>query len=538
MFMSKNNTKRSLLASVFALVLCVAMLVGSTFAWFTDTASTGVNKIQAGNLDIKVEYAKEKMNDDGTLTGELTDWAPIDNATNVFDPNALWEPGRTEYVVFRITNNGNLALKYKLSLETLAQKPGTNKANEQFYLADYLCASAKVNVGPGEIGSGVSTLGAFMTKLNDLSVAGVQNVLDPEYHPLTDATVNGTLLPGKTNCVPMAIWMPTSVGNEANAISPDKAATIDFGINVVATQDTVEKDSFGPDYDADAEYPAITAGATLDDVFTGLTDKDGNGVDFGVNAPAKDVSVNGQGIATVTGFADAWVAGDVTIKGVKFLNGACFTAKENGTTGTLTLEDCTFYACDQSKIDLAPYAHNSLKNSGDGLCLNVDTKDSPNLKVVIKNCRFIGENDPTLNRDGWKDIGGTNWDPDTAVKNKSRGHAVMINGICGGGNNATAESVLIEGCTMDGIRGHAIQLYQLRMGVTVKDCTINSWGNNAQTTAGTKSDAAIRGDIAGGSGSLTVTNTYFGLNESSSLRHINVDNYSGNTNGSRVAGTY
>ena len=257
--MTKTNNKKALLSSAFALVVSVAMLIGTTFAWFTDTASTAVNKIQAGNLDITVEYAKEKMNDDGTLAGELTGWAPIDNATNVFDPNALWEPGRTEYVVFRITNNGNLALKYKLSLETLAQKPGINKAGKEFYLADYLCASAKVDVGPGEIGSGVSTLGAFMTKLNDLGVAGVRNVLDPEYHPLTDATVNGTLLPGKTNCVPMAIWMPTSVGNEANAISPDKAATIDFGINVVATQDTVENDSFGNTYDEKATYPVVNA---------------------------------------------------------------------------------------------------------------------------------------------------------------------------------------------------------------------------------------------------------------------------------------
>ena len=274
---NQKATKRALLTSVMALVMCVVMLVGTTFAWFTDTASTAVNKIQAGNLDITVEYAKEKMNADGTLAGELTEWAPIDDATNVFDPNALWEPGRTEYVVFRITNNGNLALKYKLSLETLAQKPGTNKANEQFYLADYLCASAKVDVGPGEIGSGVSTLGAFMTKLNDLGVAGVQNVLDPEYHPLTDATVNGTLLPGKTNCVPMAIWMPTSVGNEANAISPDKAATIDFGITVVATQDTVENDSFGNTYDKDATYPVVVSRNELNTSLTLDALKDENG---------------------------------------------------------------------------------------------------------------------------------------------------------------------------------------------------------------------------------------------------------------------
>ena len=87
---SSKSTKRALVSSALAIIMCVAMLIGATFAWFTDTASTAVNKIQAGNLDITVEYAKEKMNDDGTLAGELTDWTPIDNATNVFDPNALW----------------------------------------------------------------------------------------------------------------------------------------------------------------------------------------------------------------------------------------------------------------------------------------------------------------------------------------------------------------------------------------------------------------------------------------------------------------
>ena len=344
---SSKSTKRALVSSALAIIMCVAMLIGATFAWFTDTASTGVNKIQAGNLDLKVEYAKEKMNDDGTLAGELTEWTPIDNATNVFDPNALWEPGRTEYVVFRITNNGNLALKYKLSLETLAQKPGTNKANEQFYLADYLCASAKVNVGPGEIGSGVSTLGAFMTKLNDLGVAGVKNVLDPEYHPLTDATVNGTLLPGKTNCVPMAIWMPTSVGNEANAISPDKAATIDFGINVVATQDTVESDSFNNQYDADAPLdfePVSTADElkaaatngknvqlTQDVTLTDALTFD-NAVTIDLNGKTLTSSLNSNGYSLVT-YADATIVNG-TYKGTGTARGiaACGNLKMRNVT--------------------------------------------------------------------------------------------------------------------------------------------------------------------------------------------------------------
>ena len=496
---SSKSTKRALLTSALAILMCVAMLIGTTFAWFTDTASTAVNKIQSGNLDVALEMSNDGTNWE-TAEGKTLTFKTQDNRAA---DKILWEPGCTyELPQLRVVNKGNLALKYKVVFSAI------NGDEDAMKLAEVLDVSLN--------GNKVGTLKDALTST------------DP------DGFAHGNLpAEGTSGELKITVQMQTTAGNDYQGLSIGGIA-----VTLLATQDTVQNDSFNNQYDKDAEYPAITVGTTLDDVFTGLTDKDGNGVDFGVNAPAKDVSVNGQGIATVTGFADAWVAGDVTIKGVKFLNGACFTAKENGTVGTLTLEDCTFYACDQSKIDLAPYAYNSLKNSGDGLCLNVDTKDSPNLKVVIKNCRFIGENDPTLNRDGWKDIGGTNWDPDTAVKNKSRGHAVMINGICGGGNNATAESVLIEGCTMDGIRGHAIQLYQLRMGVTVKDCTINSWGNNAQTAAGTKSDAAIRGDIVVGSGNLTVTNTRFGLNESTSLRHINVDNYSGNTNGSRVAGTY
>ena len=84
----------------------------------------------------------------------------------------------------------------------------------------------------------------------------------------------------------------------------------------------------------------------------------------------------------------------------------------------------------------------------------------------------------------------------------------MINGICGGGENARSESVLIEGCTMSGIRGHAIQLYKLRMNVTVKDCKINSWGVNAQTAAGTATDAAVRGTIESSTGSLTLSSNF------------------------------
>ena len=482
---NKKATKRALLTSVMALVMCVVMLVGTTFAWFTDTASTAVNKIQAGNLEIELQMKDNDgnwVNAEGKILPFLVEGKIPAEGTQI-----LWEPGCTYYVPeVRVVNKGNLAVKFEYVNELLGV---TGK------LAEVLEPVFKTPVD---------------TNGEDINI-------EPE-----------VLKPGEASPAwSFGYHMLETAGNEYQ-----NATATGMCVTVLATQASYEKDSIDENYDAQAEYPTLTTGKTLNDVFA---DTEFN---FGSTNPSANVVLDGQGLVTVSDYVDGWFAGDVTIKGVTFMNGVCFTAKNDGTTGTITFEDCTFYACDQSKIDLTSYRYNSLKNSGDGLCLNVDTKNSPNLKVVVKDCAFIGENDVTLNRDGWKDIGGENWNAATAVK-KSRGHAIMINGICGGGNDAQAESVLIEGCTMSGIRGHAIQLYQLRMPVTIKDCKINSWGRNAQTAAGSKEDAAIRGDIVSGSnGSLTLTNNYFGLAETPNIKHVNVDNFSANTNGSRTAGTY
>jgi len=470
--MKLKSKKSALLLSFTSLLLCFAMLAGSTFAWFTDTATTGVNKIQAGNLDITVEYAKEKMNADGTLAGELTDWAPIDNATNVFDPNALWEPGRTEYVVFRITNNGNLALKYKLSLETLAQKPGTNKANK-FYLADYLCASAKVDVGPGEIGSGVSTLGAFMTKLNDLGVAGVQNVLDPEYHPLTDATVNGTLLPGKTNCVPMAIWMPTSVGNEANAIDSENAATIDFGITVVATQLNHENDSFGPNYDKDATYPVIVSNQQqANDAITNATDKKVN------------ISIaSGQTITLDNGIAQGDKSRDITFSGdgSQTVNVATEDVGENNNKlnyqrgSTFTFENLTIQAgegdFDGIVCDELTYKNCTIKG-----------KLTLYGKATFINCVF--ENTMANQYSIWT-WGGTDVTFEKCTFN-TNGKAILL---YGGASASNPTNLVVNNCTFNdrnngSAKKAAIEIgnnYDATYTLTVKNATVNGFADGKNT---------------------------------------------------------
>ena len=237
---NKRATKRALLTSVMALVMCVVMLVGTTFAWFTDTASTGVNKIQAGNLDIEVEY---------TLDGET--WKDLDRATDIFQ-KGLWEPGHSEVVGLKIHNAGNLALKYSISMNIANETKGINKAGDEFALSDYL--KVKTSTSGGTIGA-VLVAAAFGSRnmsnaWQEVDFKAVNAIAVDVAQPVVSATYPDQYYVIK-------VYMPEEVGNEANAISVDKTPSIEFGINVVATQDTVERDSFGSDYDKDATYPVV-----------------------------------------------------------------------------------------------------------------------------------------------------------------------------------------------------------------------------------------------------------------------------------------
>ena len=253
---NKRATKRALLTSVTALVMCVVMLAGTTFAWFTDTASTGVNKIQAGNLDIEVKY---------TLDGKT--WKDLDGATDIFQ-KGLWEPGHTEVVALKFKNNGNLALKYSINMNIVDETVGVNKFNKEYKLSDYLKVKTLSQEASliGDICIGM----AFSARNDGLGYTATANFKDA-------AVLDHDLLltPGEVgNYLIMKVYMPETVGNEANAISTEKAASIRFGLNVVATQVTYEKDSFGNTYDKDATYPVIVSNQQqANDAITNATDK-------------------------------------------------------------------------------------------------------------------------------------------------------------------------------------------------------------------------------------------------------------------------
>ena len=247
--MTSKSTKRALITSALAILMCVAMLVGTTFAWFTDTASTGVNKIQAGNLDIEVEYR----------TSSDEDWKTLDSATDLFGAEGtLFEPGHTRVVELRITNAGNLALKYKIGMNVVSETAGTNKAGNPYKLSDYL----KVATTGIQQYNPADQISSLMERLifqkGDFGMWTARNFANFELEYASNGNVHA-LQPGAAQILGIKVYMPETVGNEANAISAEKAASISFGLNVVATQYTTESDSFDNQYDKDAGYPVASA---------------------------------------------------------------------------------------------------------------------------------------------------------------------------------------------------------------------------------------------------------------------------------------
>ena len=250
---NKRATKRALLTSVMALVMCVVMLVGTTFAWFTDTASTGVNKIQAGNLKMEVTYKN-------TVGGGFV---KVDKAIPVFNNDALWEPGHVEFAVLNVKNIGTLALKYKLGINIANEVGSTNVDGNAFNLSDYIRFAVldddKSSLGRDDLVAAAERVGSKLIKEGYTKESQLRTATDTNEALKNDETVT------------LVVWMPKSVGNEANYKVAEgiTAPSIDLGINVVATQYMHESDSFGNTYDKDATYPVIDLASLKDAIKNG-----------------------------------------------------------------------------------------------------------------------------------------------------------------------------------------------------------------------------------------------------------------------------
>ena len=378
---NKRATKRALLTSVTALVMCVVMLVGTTFAWFTDTASTGVNKIQAGNL--KVDIVKSDNN--GSIKGESMSFVNKDGSADI-----LWEPGVTFRTPgFKIKNDGNLALKYKLALNGVT---GSSKLLEVIKFS-------------------VVTAGTT----------------DNSFEAVDIDRFEGHLAAGATSSTVLYIQghMDKNAGNEYQGLE-----LTGLGITVYATQDNVENDSFGPDYDKNATYyPVLDAAGMKDALVNGGNIKVDANVDPSEALVAtKDTTIDMNG-KTIANINDVWEknpkswslisareSADLTITG----NGT-FAAKENDCYAvdvqdgaTVTIENGTFignihavyvlkgtayikggfYSVQQKYPDAAK-ADEFVLN-----CLDENYKDNKSANIIVTGGTFVNFNPADCKAEG------------------------------------------------------------------------------------------------------------------------------------------
>ena len=450
---NRKSTKRALLGSVMAMVLCLAMLVGATFAWFTDTASTNVNKIQAGNLDV----ALEMQNADGKWVS--AEGKTLDFVKAAAGEQVLWEPGCTYTLPeLRVVNNGNLALKYKVAIT------GIN-------------GSAKLNE-------------AIEWTIGDVAMGAEQH-----------------LKAGESNEFTIKGHMKESAGNEYMNESIDGIA-----ITVVATQDTVESDSFGKDYDADAEYPVVAVGDVNTNGDTVLKDKEeDHTIQVTVPAGALDEGVQSLKLEVVKSATPAGVqvastessqSYEVTMKdqsgNAVSTNGTLMTVEMNvgknrtalklyhdgekmtKDNGTLT-DAADHYVYDAAtgyvtmKVShFSPFTAVFARDywtdhAADGYATPVDTADkvvtvasAEELALFAKEVTDDGKNYSgyTLNLANDADLGEYLWKP---INGYNRLSGIVVNG-----NGHTIRNMKVRGCTNSRVYGAGF-IGDINGAVTVKD---------------------------------------------------------------------
>ena len=466
---SSKSTKRALISGALAILMCVAMLIGTTFAWFTDTASTGVNKIQAGNLDIELAYKNS------TTGGEFKE---ASKETPVFDNNALWEPGHVEYVVLKVSNAGSLALKYKLGINIAKEVGSTNVYNKAFKLSDYI----RFAVLDGDRTENSVDRDALVAAATDSKL--IKEGYSKENHLMATGTDNSQKV------VTLLVWMPTTAGNEANHKTDEAAPTIDLGISVAATQYNYESDSFGPDYDKFADYPEVQPVATLEQLQEVLTSDDIDGKTIKLYDNLDNV--------TNLRISNKDIALDLNGKSMKTehlqVNGSKIVIKDTSEGRNGRIETTDSYAVVQAEnsdvtIESGKFISSYNKDGGSGYAPVIQARNS---NLTINGGYFENTND----------VGSYNYLIKAPSNNRSEKTTITINGgefvshrnygyIVTSDSDANVE-VVINGGEFK-TTGSNSYLTNVKGSVVVNDCTFTATGNNTVFDIPEDSTVTVKG---------------------------------------------
>ena len=325
--MKKSTTKRALLLSLVSLFVCFTMLMGTTFAWFTDSVTSANNIIASGNLDVELYHSDASVTD-----------AVVDSNTKLFDDVELWEPGAMVWEEFTIANKGSLALKYQFTLHALR---ATEINGESF--ANML----KV---------------AVVDETFTYDRASVEAIAADKWQSLATFTLPGELAAGtESEAFGIVIWWQPNADDNKFNVDDGTTVSVEIGVNLVATQLSAENDAFDNSYDKDAWVEGMQV-LTADDLQTAVN-SGATEIVLGDNivldepivipAAASTYTVGNTGVVidlngkTLTAPAGAlWAIqnmGTLTITGNGTIVGSYTALYSNG---NLTIENGTFIATD------------------------------------------------------------------------------------------------------------------------------------------------------------------------------------------------
>ena len=328
---TKKSTKRALLMSALSILLCVSMLIGTTYAWFTDSVTSSGNIIKSGTLDVTMEWK------DATATGKQKTYKDASEGA-IFNYDK-WEPGYVEAKNVKITNAGTLALKYKLNILP------TGTVSELANVIDVYFAEGEYTL-----------TNRAMTELKKIGTLS-------EVLAGMPANMSGDLEATKSDIVTIALKMQESAGNEYQ----NKEIGSKFAIQLLATQLTAESDSFDDQYDKFADYDgeigtaaSLTAAFANGGTYKVLNDIAVEGESFKVTA-GKEVALDlgGNSITGKNASADGAVIennGTLTL-----VNGTVSSETVNGAeaivnNGTMVLKDVTVNGAPMATTGYPAYA--------------------------------------------------------------------------------------------------------------------------------------------------------------------------------------
>lgn len=235
--------RQALMLSISSMLVCAMMLVGMTYAWFTDSAVTAVNAIHTGTLNVDLMYSNTPIQQGNANAQRLY------SNSKLFTRNR-WEPNNVEVVYLAVVNNGSLPVRYSLTLNNVSTSTNseTTEATDPLQNFQYVI----VPLTAGELIVQGTERNYFTTAISSQS----ENMPTPHLISDTAGGVQSKTLAasGAATAKPTEYYaLILYYKSQAQSLTQD--TNVRLGLRLLAIQDSTSATANDNDIDPDTQKP-------------------------------------------------------------------------------------------------------------------------------------------------------------------------------------------------------------------------------------------------------------------------------------------